>query len=349
MEKPAGKIGSSEFDRVAVKVCGDSFLGKPFSARRENLTASDHVELAAKILEKRNIFTAVSHADIPDESAYTLLRAAQKTLASGKRPSQAALTLSFPTDTEEKVIREHVKALKDSAEACGIKLSDIVITRQAGESIRVNVSAMGKKIFSTGRCGVVVASDEKEKPAETAGSVKEPSIIMLGTAGAEGAMIMRKLYAERLEEKYSKSFLQTGRLMDEAKSLLKPDFVKKLFPYIKYSLSTGEGGIFAALWELSEQTHLGMTINLQDIMIDTLTIEICETLDTDPYVLLSGGCMIIISDAPEAAVAVCAEAGIRASVIGTLKKGNDKTIINGDEVRFLEPFRADSLPLIHKH
>ena len=332
MKKPAGKIGSSEFDRVAVKVCGDSFLGKPFSARRENLTASDHVELAAKILEKRNIFTAVSHADIPDESAYTLLRAAQKTLASGKRPSQAAVTLSFPTDTEEKVIREHVKALKDSAEACGIKLSDIVITRQAGESIRVNVSAMGKKIFS-----------------ETAGSVKEPSIIMLGTAGAEGSMIMRKLYAEKLEGKYSKSFLQTERLMDEAKSLLKPDFVEKLFPYINYSLAAGEGGIFAALWELCGETHLGMTINLQDIMIDTLTIEICETLDTDPYVLLSGGCMIIISDAPEAAVAVCAEAGIRASVIGTLKKGNDKTIINGDEVRFLEPFRADSLPLIHKH
>ena len=332
MKKPAGKIGSSEFDRVAVKVCGDSFLGKPFSARRENLTASDHVELAAKILEKRNIFTAVSHADIPDESAYTLLRAAQKTLASGKRPSQAAVTLSFPTDTEEKVIREHVKALKDSAEACGIKLSDIVITRQAGESIRVNVSAMGKKIFS-----------------ETAGSVKEPSIIMLGTAGSEGAMIMRSLFAEKLEGKYSKSFLQTERLMDEAKSLLKPDFVEKLFPYINYSLAAGEGGIFAALWELCGETHLGMTINLQDIMIDTLTIEICETLDTDPYVLLSGGCMIIISDAPEAAVAVCAEAGIRASVIGTLKKGNDKTIINGDEVRFLEPFRADSLPLIHKH
>ncbi|MBR6275159.1 MAG: hypothetical protein IKR27_09160 [Lachnospiraceae bacterium] len=296
------------------------------------------MELAAKNLEKRNIFTAVNHADIPDESAYTLLRAAQKTLAGGKRPSQAALTLSFPTDTEEKVIREHVKALKDSAEACEIKISDIVITRQAGESIRVNVSACGEKISYEAGYGAADPSNDTE-----------PSIIMLGTAGAEGSMIMRKLYAEKLEGKYSKSFLQTERLMDEAKSLLKPDFVEKLFPYINYSLAAGEGGIFAALWELCGETHLGMTINLQDIMIDTLTIEICETLDTDPYVLLSGGCMIIISDAPEAAVAVCAEAGIRASVIGTLKKGNDKTIINGDEVRFLEPFRADSLPLIHKH
>ena len=202
---------------------------------------------------------------------------------------------------------------------------------------------MGEKIFSAGRFGVIAAGDENEKPAETAGSVKEPGIIMLGTAGAEGSMIMRKLYAEKLEGKYSKSFLETERLMDEAKSLLRPEFVKKLFPYIKYSLAAGEGGIFAALWELSEQTHLGMTINLQDIMIDTLTIEICETLDTDPYVLLSGGCMIIISDAPEAAVAICAEAGIKAAVIGTLEKGNDKKIINNDELRFLEPFREDSL------
>jgi len=335
VKKPEGKISSSEFDRVAVKVAGETYLGKPFSARREGLSVSDHVMFAAGSLSKRMIFSALCHDAGEEEIAYTLMRAAMKCTAAGKIPKQASLNLSFPQSTEEKLIREQVRALRETADVLKIKLSDIVISRNRSETATLSVSVCA---------GESILKAESENACfKNAGKDAAESIIMIGSAGCEGAAVLGKRNPEVLEAKYAKSFLETGRFLRECEKLFDEGFLRKLWPYVNYSVAAGEGGIFAALWELSEQTHLGMTADLQSILLDTLTIEICETLDTDPYVLLSGGCMILVSDEPEAAVAVCAEAGVEAAVIGTLEKGNDKKIINNDELRFLEPFREDSL------
>lgn len=104
-----------------------------------------------------------------------------------------------------------------------------------------------------------------------------------------------------------------------------------------------EGGIFGALWEIGAASKAGMEVDLQKIMLKQETVEICEFFDINPYMLISGGCMLMVTDHGNMLADRLNEAGIPASVIGRIKEGNDKIILNGEERRFLEPPRADEL------
>ena len=60
---------------------------------------------------------------------------------------------------------------------------------------------------------------------------------------------------------------------------------------------------------------------------------------------MSGGALLIATKDGEGLVKKLEDEGIPASVVGALKEGNDKIIVNGDEKRFLESPQADE---IHK-
>lgn len=84
-----------------------------------------------------------------------------------------------------------------------------------------------------------------------------------------------------------------------------------------------EGGIFAALWRLSLITRCGLTVYLKRIPIRQEVIEICNCLELDPYRI--GGCKLEIPEDPK-----------DAWQIGVLTDTNQKIIINGDDVRYLD-------------
>ena len=104
-----------------------------------------------------------------------------------------------------------------------------------------------------------------------------------------------------------------------------------------------EGGIFGALWELAEESDVGLVIDLKKIPVKQETIEVCEFFDANPYKLLSGGSLLFTTDKGMDLVALLEEQGIAATVIGKTIEGNDRILMNEDEKRFLEPAREDEL------
>ena len=105
------------------------------------------------------------------------------------------------------------------------------------------------------------------------------------------------------------------------------------------------GGIYASLWEMSEKAGCGLEVDLRKIPVRQETIEICEFFELNPYQLMSGGALLIATGDGKGLVKKLEDEGIPATVIGALKEGNDKIIVNGDEKRFLESPQADE---IHK-
>jgi hydrogenase maturation factor len=103
------------------------------------------------------------------------------------------------------------------------------------------------------------------------------------------------------------------------------------------------GGIFAALWEMAERAGTGLSVDLKKIPIRQETIEVCEYLEVNPYLLTSGGALLIACDNEEKIIAPLNEIGINAVAIGFLNDGNDRVIVNGDEKRFLELPQADEI------
>ena len=90
-----------------------------------------------------------------------------------------------------------------------------------------------------------------------------------------------------------------------------------------------------------------MEVDLKKILIRQETIEVCEWLDINPYLTFSGGCVLAVTDRPDALLKAYENQGIFAAVLGRLKSGKDRIIQNNEEERFLEPFRQDELYRAH--
>ena len=110
------------------------------------------------------------------------------------------------------------------------------------------------------------------------------------------------------------------------------------------------GGIFRALWELSDLTETGILAEMKEIPIRQETVEICEVFGLNPYELLSGGALLMITeDGKVLAEALYAE-GIPAEVIGKLTDNHDKALIarsyESEEIRYLERPKTDEIDKI---
>lgn len=183
---------------------------------------------------------------------------------------------------------------------------------------------------------------KKKDMIKTSGAMPGQEIVMTKWAGLEGTAILAKAKEQELLTRYPAGFI------DGAKKML--DFIS-VIPEAKIAREVGvssmhdvtEGGIFGALWEIGVASKVGMEVDLQKIQLRQETVEICEFFDLNPYMLISGGCMLIVTDHGNLLVERLKEEGITAAVIGRINEGNDRIIYSGEERRYLEPPKADEL------
>lgn len=165
-------------------------------------------------------------------------------------------------------------------------------------------------------------------------------IIMTGFIALEGTARLAKEQRARL--------LRTlpEELLDEAEGFLHyltrvPEAAVAIRHGATAMLTVGDGGIMTALWILAGYSGAGMRVGLRDIPVKQETIEICEVLEINPYHLLSGGCALLTADNGYRLCTDLKEMGYAASVIGHITADNDKAIINGDGIGFLNRPQTD--------
>ena len=97
-----------------------------------------------------------------------------------------------------------------------------------------------------------------------------------------------------------------------------------------------DGGIFAALWDFSEKAKVGIEVNLKAIPIKQETVEFTEIFRINPYWMKSAGSLLMATNNATGLVEELKKNGIHSAIIGKTTDNNDKKIINGDEVRYLD-------------
>ena len=103
------------------------------------------------------------------------------------------------------------------------------------------------------------------------------------------------------------------------------------------------GGVFSALWELAEKGNLGIEVDLKKIPMRQETIEICEVLGVNPYELYGAGSLLMASDKGNEIIHELEKLEIPATIIGKITEDNGKVLLNGEEVRFLDRPKNDSI------
>ncbi|MBO4288852.1 MAG: hypothetical protein J5865_01975 [Lachnospiraceae bacterium] len=98
----------------------------------------------------------------------------------------------------------------------------------------------------------------------------------------------------------------------------------------RQAVSIGEGGLWAALWDLGEAAGTGLTVDAAAIPIRQEAVEVCEFLGQDPYALPSSG-QVFLLDPRDAADAGQPDF----TVIGRTAGAAARTVRIGDRVRYL--------------
>lgn len=167
-------------------------------------------------------------------------------------------------------------------------------------------------------------------------------IVLTKWVGLDGMLRITEEKEEALTARFTPAFLQQIKSYKPQIYALKESAIAKAMG-VSVIRQVGEGGILAALHYLAQETRLGLSVEMKKISIKQETIEVCEHFRLNPYQLTSTGCMLMVTDRGEELAGALAREGIQASVIGQLTQSNDKIILNGEEIRYIDRPAPDEL------
>lgn len=246
--------------------------------------------------------------------------------AAGAEPFMMTVVLMFPEQTKEEALRFFMDSLTEVCEQERIQLSDV--KAECSPSVTQVLAAVN--IFG-----------KKEK--EIAGAREFTAgreLVMLGTAAAEGTVMLNQMGQEALRQRFSKRFLERVQQMSSDSSLRRYLCALQEIEPTAAVYAVGRSGMFGALWEISSLSGKGFCVDLSKILILQETIEICEFFDVNPYMLRSGGTLLAASDHGFSLVDSLHMQGISAAVIGVMQHGADKRIQYDGECRCLDMPKA---------
>lgn len=182
---------------------------------------------------------------------------------------------------------------------------------------------------------------DKKKEAVASGQ----GIILIGWSGMSGMLQVAEEKEMELREQFSPSFMK--KILSYRGNV----FGKKVIDIIKANSTDnitmvkhiGEGGILAALWEVAQETKLGLETDMKTFSVLQETVEVCECYRLNPYQLSSIGSFLVIAKEADVLAEKLRKCGVQAEVIGRMMDNNDKIIHNGEEIRYIDRPAPDEI------
>ena len=250
-------------------------------------------------------------------------------VAAKGKASGVMLELMLDGRSPEEFASHVAKDAGKAAEALGMEI--------AGFNVHILPGLKKSYILAT----AVAKADEDVILADKAGA--DQDIIVTKWVGMSGTSMLAAERKAELIKRYPSEYIEAAvnlkkylSVRDEMEVLSKQD-------NISYISAVSETGIFGHLWDMSEKSGVGMKLNLRSFPFRQETIEVCNHLDVDPYILSSSGAMLIVASDGEKIVEKLEGFEIPATIIGKTSSKNDKIIENGDEIRFLTKPCSDEI------
>lgn len=285
------------------------------------------------------IVTAVASASghSPHVGIYAAARALNDVAARGANPEKMEIMVYFPEETEEEEIRRLTGNLGGFCREYGMKITGVQVeVNPAVSQILIQIRIFGKVIEDGLTC-----MDEAKAGDD---------LVLCGYIGLEGSLRILDEREEELGRRFTPAFLRQMRRKEPELVQVKAvrEAVSGEAGKVTAMQQVGNGGIFAALWELAEASGTGLEVELQKMSILQETVEICEYYRLNPYQMTSAGVVLMAADDGETLVKRLEKQGAHAVRIGRLTEGKARIIRTGHEDRFLDRPAADELMLWQK-
>ena len=307
---------------------------KQVKHRREEVLIGPSVGVDCAALEVGPEEVLVMSSDpitgaVQDIGSHCIHITANDLAASGAEPVGVMLTVLLPDTVEEPEIR---KMVQDAEAACSQLNMEIFgghteITNVVKHPV-ISVTGVGK-----------IKKSQLLSPAQIHPG---QDVVVTKWIGLEATTILAKEREERLLTRFSPDFVRVARDFDQYLSVV-PDAKAVREADVTAMHDITEGGVFGALWEMAEAGGVGLEVDLKAIPIRQETVEICEFFGVNPYLIMSSGSMMIVTDDGRRAVSCLEKAGIHGTVVGRTTAGNDRILKNGEEIRYLDRPQADEL------
>lgn len=312
---------------------------KEVGHRREEILVGPAVGQDCAVIEGKEGEVFVLSSDpitgtAKDIGSHSVYITSNDLAASGAEPVGIMLTILLTPETEETELKEMMRQVEKTCKELNIEVmgGHTEITDVVKQPL-ISLTGIGKM--------------KKEEILTTASVKPGQDIVVTKWIGLEGTAIAAKEREELLLEKFAPSFVQTAKDFDQYLSVLPEARIAKEWG-VSAMHDITEGGVFGALWEMGSGSGVGLDIDLKSIPIRQETVEVCEVLGLNPYILMSSGSMMIAADDGHGLVRKLEQAGIPASVVGKATAGNDRILRNGEDTRYLDKPQSDELYKIYQ-
>ena len=260
---------------------------------------------------------------------YAVTAAINKVLSQKAVPTEVGLSIVLPSRYTEQKLQKMIEHITRASNAHTVKVA----------FVEAEVSPLLKSIMIH-----VIGVGEKENRVEKESTqyMEEASIVMTKAAGTQGMLQILEEKKEELLTHFHSGFVEQAAMRKE-----------ELFINTEIACAMQDeeidiqpvcaGGIFEALWTLSERQNMGLEIAIEKIAVRQETIEICEYFRLNPYRLASSGTTLFVTRKADVFLEELHMRGVSGEVIGKLTKGNDKIILRGIEKSSLEKPCTDEL------
>ncbi len=276
------------------------------------------------------------------DAAFLAVRAAANNLAAaGALARTVTLAVTLPEGAEEILLRE----LMEQALDCCRKLKIQIVGGHTEVSRSVRQPVVTATVIGEYQKNAVLKDAEKEKQAAGKTDVYSPAgldIVVSKWIGMEGTSIIAKEKERELLKRFPPVLVKMAGEQREYLSVAS-EAATALKSGVYAMHDVRNGGIFGALWEISRKLGVGLCVDLKKIPVRQETIEICEFYNLNPYELISGGMLIMLTRDGQRLAEDLENKGINGIVIGSTNDGNDKIIVNQEEIRYLEPPVPDEI------
>ena len=247
----------------------------------------------------------------------------------GAHPVGVMLSILLPEETEETELRQIMEQAEEVCHAWNVEImgGHTEVTSVVAKPV-MTVTGVGRK--------------EAARAGFPQGIKANQDIVVSKWIGLEGTARLAKEHKEELCSKYPVRMIDEAAGYDKYLSVI-PEAATAMKSGVCGMHDVSRGGIFGALWEMASGAGVGLEVDLKKLPIKQETVEICEFFELNPYELLSGGCLIMVTEDGNGLVSALAREEIPAVIVGRTTDSNDRILYNEDEKRYLDMPKTDQI------